>query len=165
MRRRSSIKPVLLAVASVALGLPGVASAAPAPADRVITLVTGDEVVLTGSSRVAVRPGPGRSDVSFLQQTGTPDVSVVPSDAAPLLRDGRLDPRLFNISELDRQGFAGSPLPLIVSGLPGVRSLKSLDATAVRASADVWQAAVRGSARVWLDGRARVVLDQSTRQI
>ncbi|MET9626975.1 S8 family serine peptidase [Lentzea sp. NPDC006480] len=130
-----------------------------------ITLITGDEVVLTGSSRVAVRPGPGRSSVSFLQQTGTADISIVPSDAAPLLRDGRLDPRLFNISELERQGFAGSALPLIVSGLPGIRSLKSLDATAVRASADVWQAAVHGSARVWLDGRARVVLDQSTRQI
>ncbi|MDT7789995.1 MAG: hypothetical protein QOF58_8414, partial [Pseudonocardiales bacterium] len=157
--------PVLLVVASVALGVPAVASAAPPPADRVITLITGDEVVLTGSARVAVRPGPGRSSVSFLQQTGTPDISIVPSDAAPLLRDGRLDPRLFNISELERQGFAGSPLPLIVSGLPGVRTLSSLDAAAVPASSEVWQAAVSGSARVWLDGRARVALDQSTRQI
>jgi hypothetical protein len=100
-------RSVLLVVASVALGLPAVAAAAPPPADRVITLITGDEVVLTGGSRVAVRPGPGRSHVSFVQPTGTPDISVVPSDAAPLLRDGRLDPRLFNISELERQGARG----------------------------------------------------------
>ncbi|MGW4213421.1 S8 family peptidase [Lentzea sp. NPDC004789] len=158
-------RPVLFVLALALLGPPAVASAAPAPADRVITLVTGDEVVLTGSSRVAVRPGPGRSDVSFLQQPGTPDITVVPSDAAPLLRDGRVDPRLFNVSELARQGFAGRPLPLIVSGLPGVRTLSSLNAAVLPASAEVWRAAVTGSARVWLDGRAHVVLDQSARQI
>ncbi|MFS8101771.1 S8 family serine peptidase [Lentzea alba] len=160
-------RPVLLVVALALLGLPAVASASP-PADRVITLITGDEVVLTGS-RVAVRPGPGRSHVSFLQQTGVPDISVVPSDAAPLLRDGRLDPRLFNISELERQGFVGSALPVIVSGaVPGMRAsraLSSLNAFASTASVEVWQAALAGSARVWLDGRARVVLDQSTRQV
>lgn len=30
--------------------------------------------------------------VSFVQQTGIPDISIVPSDAAPLLRDGRGGP-------------------------------------------------------------------------
>jgi subtilisin family serine protease len=91
-----------------------------------VTLITGDRVRLIGrpGAEVAagIEPAPGREGVGFLRESRTgehgPDTSVIPADAAPLLAAGRLDPRLFDVTELARQGFtdAASPaLPLIVT--------------------------------------------------
>ena len=57
---------------------------------------------------MAITPGPGRENVPFLSRTitngGVATVEVVPSDAAPLVAAGRLDPQLFNVSELAAAG-------------------------------------------------------------
>jgi Subtilase family len=118
---------VLLLGAAVT-GLAGAAQvpagAAPAPRGpaRTVTLITGDRVaVWGGTTRVAVEPGPGRRGVLFAVQTGGGRVRVVPSDAAPLLAAGRLDPRLFDVTALLAFGYdRGDRLPLIVVGGRGV---------------------------------------------
>ncbi len=121
------------------------------------TLVTGDVVTVSASgdgSRVDVEPAPGRERVGFLRtRTGKDDISVIPTDVAPLLASGKVDEQLFNLSALERFGFedkadgterAGG-LPLIIrhSGewLPAATRaevaardtvpLESIDATAV----------------------------------
>ncbi len=103
-------------------------SPAPPPGLRsaVVTLITGDRVQLSdvspGEPVGAIEAGPGREQVRFLAHTvqngSQRDLIVVPSDAEPLLASGRLDPLLFNVSELVRQGFedgGGPSLPLIVT--------------------------------------------------
>ncbi|GAA3757754.1 S8 family serine peptidase [Plantactinospora mayteni] len=70
------------------------------------------------------------------------NVSVVPQDAVPLLRAGKLDPRLFEVTELIRSGYddtARKSLPLLVTygragdrrtaaGIAGVRVVADLPA-------------------------------------
>jgi subtilisin family serine protease len=122
-----------------------------------VTLITGDRIrVITGpggrqSAMVDARyarpgvaydartiPGPGRSR----------DLLVIPSDAAGLVGSGVLDERLFDVSELVRDGYtdAGTTaLPLIFTYRPGAprfapvahgigavtRALPSIDGSAV----------------------------------
>ncbi|MFE4265048.1 S8 family serine peptidase [Streptomyces sp. NPDC056883] len=82
---------------------PGARSAAPpAPATR-ITLVTGDRVVLAADGRpVSLERAEGRARIPFSVRTENGHTSVVPYDAQPLIRAGKLDPRLFDITELSR---------------------------------------------------------------
>jgi len=122
----------------VAVGLlvAGVGSAAPAGAAppaapaatgavgqdeqvRTVTLVTGDRVGVQGNGTrlVNVERGPGRTGVTFTVQLAGGHLEVTPSDALPLLRAGRLDPRLFDVTSLVRFGYDDrrADLPLIVS--------------------------------------------------
>ncbi|WP_250000895.1 S8 family serine peptidase [Actinoplanes sp. M2I2] len=188
------------------VGLPpepaGATPAAPVPARaatpaaaRAITLVTGDVVQLApaGDGRVAatVRPGPGREHVTFSTTETGGGVRVVPSDAVPLLADGRVDAELFDVQHLVDSGYgdAATPvLPLIVTsaqsaataralGAPGGTELPSIGAVAVRADKDslaaFWRTrtgaapGARSAAtdRIWLDGTVEAVLDRSTAQI
>ncbi|GLZ32287.1 serine protease [Lentzea sp. NBRC 105346] len=170
LRRLTTLSTAFfVAVAGLTVPAAGTSVAAAAP-PSVITLVTGDRVQLTNGKAV-VEPGPGRSGIGFLQELDGADIRIVPADAAPLLARGQLDRRLFNVSELVRQGFAGAPaLPLIVSGprplgMQVARTMTSLGAVAVTASVPLWQTALSGSTRIWLDGRAHPVLDRSTVQI
>jgi hypothetical protein len=115
-------------------------------------LVTGDVVTVEASgsgARVDTEPGPGRERVGFLQTRTGDDISVVPTDVAPLVASGEVDEQLFNLSALERLGLddaAGNrALPLIVrhSGerLPAATRaeavpqetvpLESIDSTAV----------------------------------
>jgi subtilisin family serine protease len=203
------------AATSVAIAAPAPAAATAAPAidpgpPRIaaVTLITGDVVrVSVGlpQSQLTVTPAPGRERITFVARVLTKgdhdDTTVVPSDAAPLLAAGLLDPQLFDVSELARQGFddAQKPaLPLIVTyaGQP----LRTLAASA-RARAPRWLGSIHGEAfaadksataalwttltagtslraggpaprtlaggvtKVWLDARARLLLDQSAPQI
>ncbi|GAA4670382.1 S8 family serine peptidase [Phytohabitans rumicis] len=117
------IVPVLLFV-GVAWATTTPQSALPrlAGADRaltVVTLLTGDRVTLLDSSfeNVSVEPGAGRAGVTFLTRRTAGHLRVIPSDAVALLRDGRLDARLFDVAQLLRSGHAGpaAPLPLIMT--------------------------------------------------
>jgi subtilisin family serine protease len=114
----------LLAPGQISVDSP--AAAAPASRSGVVTLITGDRVQLSHASSgepvAAIEAGPGRDKVQFLAHTvqngSEQDLIVVPDDAAPLLASGRLDPLLFNVTELVRQGFedaAAPTLPLIVT--------------------------------------------------
>ncbi|MFJ8726474.1 S8 family peptidase [Streptomyces sp. NPDC093269] len=109
-------------------------AAKPAPAasgkSATVTLVTGDRVLIQGLGtahpRVAITPAviPGRSTF-FSTTTGSDGhVSVVPGDMIPLM-GSVLDPKLFDVTELVREGYDdahGAALPLIVQHAAGVRS-------------------------------------------
>jgi subtilisin family serine protease len=123
---------------------------------QTVTLVTGDRVQLIsqpdGQLAVGIQPAPGRENIGFLRDSrsgkGGTDISIVPSDAAALLATGRLDPRLFDVTELLRQGFTDPTptLPLIIAYRPtpapravtptgavaAVRTLPSINGVAVR---------------------------------
>ncbi len=149
---------------------------------RTVTLITGDRVETSPDLRqVRFIPGPGRRDVRFSVRRLGGTVSVVPADAGRLLATGRLDRRLFELRELLRYD-ATRELPVIVqySGSQGRAAVRTVDAGA-------WQlAAINGAAmkvpeaktsrlfaelnssaigKIWLDGRRKPVLDQSTQQI
>ncbi|MCF2532377.1 S8 family peptidase [Yinghuangia soli] len=187
-----------LAVGAILAAVPGPAHAAPPKAGAAnspgksshtsVTLVTGDKVAVDvfadGRRAYTAKPGPGREDVSFLRWNRGDAVTVVPSDAVALLRSGVLDPRLFDISGLVRQGLddAKAPvLPLIVKyagGAPAARGelsrmsapgrdLPSIQAQAIgtpkAAAGQFWGSVTAGStdpkARSLNPGVARVWLD------
>ncbi|WP_439382780.1 S8 family peptidase [Amycolatopsis lexingtonensis] len=199
MRRKQTAMAIALA-AGIAFPVPAVAVAAPAPAPSAdgpsVTLITGDRVRVLpgarGAAAVVVEPGPGREGIGFLRETSTGgragDVTVVPADALPLLAARRLDPRLFDVSELLRQHLADPEpgLPLIMTYAAGARPAAAA-ATAVRDLPSVRGAALRqdrrrgtefwtwltaapgtlrpGIGKVWLDGLATPALDVSVPQI
>ncbi|MEV6824462.1 S8 family serine peptidase [Amycolatopsis sp. NPDC051102] len=167
-------------------------------AGKTVTLITGDRVRVLpdspGGTAVVVEPGPGRERVGFARETRTGakggDVTVVPSDALPLVASGKLDPRLFDVSELLRQHLAGSAaaLPLIVThpaaaaapqppAATAVRDLPSVHGTALhqdrRRGTEFWTWLTAGTGsslragigQVWLDGLAEPALDVSVPQI
>lgn len=91
-----------------------------ATSTQTATLVTGDTVKLTtgpdGRSAVDVERGKGREAANFVSTEQDGEISVVPEDALPLVQAGRLDPALFNVSQLVRQGYtdaATGGIPLI----------------------------------------------------
>ncbi len=105
---------------------PGTLPAA-APEVSVVTLITGDRVNLArgaaGEAVISVKPGPGREDIGFYARTrdeaGGEAVTVIPRDALALVGAGLLDPALFDVSGLIRQGYddENAPgLPVIVTG-------------------------------------------------
>ncbi|WP_103341920.1 S8 family serine peptidase [Amycolatopsis sp. CA-126428] len=193
----------LAAVVVAGWSLPVSAAAEPAAtpgasrdSGQSVTLITGDRVRvlpnLRGENTVTVEPGPGRERIGFFRETHTPakpgDITVVPSDALALVASGRLDSRLFDISELLRQhlGDPAGSLPLIVTSSAGspaaappattaVRELPSVRGTALRQDrrrgTEFWTWLTAGSAlragigRVWLDGLATPALDVSVPQI
>ncbi|WP_254909800.1 hypothetical protein, partial [Micromonospora sp. NBS 11-29] len=59
-----------------------------------VTLITGDQVTVAGGGRAAVRPGTGRAGLQFLVRRERDRLTVLPQDALPLVRSGRLDRRL-----------------------------------------------------------------------
>ncbi|MEV1328147.1 S8 family serine peptidase [Micromonospora costi] len=151
-------------------------AAGPAPVEpggqptRTLTLITGDRVE-SSAGRIAVTP---RRGVQFLRYRHGDDQYVVPSDALALLREDRLDERLFNVSQLLTDGFdRRADLPLIASDLTGMRGLTaqrhlaSVDgfATAIPVAelAGRWPTlrdSLRGG-KLWLDGIRRPALDVS----
>jgi subtilisin family serine protease len=167
MRRFLVIGVVLAACLS---GPPATAApSAPAQPGDVITLITGDRVLLGGAGGASIRPADGREQVRFLTQRDVQgDVHVTPLDALPMLRSGQLDPRLFNVSKLIEFGYGDATrpdIPLIVEGAPGIQSLPSLNASAFTVGKDsrFWNA--RSGSKIWLDGPVKALLDKSVPQI
>ncbi|MEV0646721.1 S8 family serine peptidase [Phytomonospora sp. NPDC050363] len=167
----------------------------PSQATQAITLVTGDTVLLQGGNRFSFIPGEGREGVGYgrtsVTRDGVTDLYVVPRDAGALLASGKLDRRLFNVTALARDGFADAPsLPLIVqydekaraekslAGAGRTADLDSIDAGAYAVSTEdavgVWDRLVAddrsgelsyGYKHVWLDGKSKLLLDQSVPQV
>lgn len=81
-----------------------------ATSTQTVTLITGDTVSLSagpdGKYAVDVQRGKGREAATFLSSEKDGEVSVLPSDAIPLVNAGRLDPALFNVTQLVKQGYA-----------------------------------------------------------
>ncbi|MEV4172431.1 S8 family peptidase [Nonomuraea sp. NPDC049709] len=157
---------------------------------KTITLITGDKVTLrpfpTRQDQLTVKPGPGREKVDFIHRRGEDGLSIVPADAMPLLAAGRLDPRLFNVTQLAAFGYddAASPaLPLIVTypagtaapRVAGGRPLPAINGAAQSeprtGAGTLWKSltaqagAASGPEKIWLDGKAKLSLEVSVPHI
>jgi subtilisin family serine protease len=165
-------------------------SPAPAgPKPFTVTLITGDRVTVSGE-RVTFEHGPGRAGIRFSSRIVDGHRHVVPSDAMPLLRQGRLDDRLFDVTTLREFGYTGdSELPLLVkypknAKRAGVaaRAGRVLAASGLLATktsraerAALWTSMTTGPStartlspgveRVYLDGQRDLSLDVSVPQI
>ncbi|MEU5348249.1 S8 family peptidase [Streptomyces sp. NPDC020766] len=169
------------------------AGAVPSVSKHRITLITGDRVVVGSKGRViGLERAKGRDHIPFRMRTVQGHTFVMPADAAGLVASGKLDQRLFDITELNKAATRTSHkqgLKVIV-GYKGAataakadvrdagqvrRALKSLNADAVLApqkdTPDLWDAVTNGSntasgvAHVWLDGVRKASLDTSVPQI
>ncbi len=101
-------------------------AAASADSAATVRLVTGDTVTVTrgpdGHQSAAVRPGPGRERIVFQTFEQDGHISVLPSDAQPLVMAGRLDRSLFDVTALLAQKYDTAhtaALPLLVSASGG----------------------------------------------
>ncbi|UPK76566.1 S8 family serine peptidase [Nocardioidaceae bacterium SCSIO 66511] len=162
----------------------GTAAGTPPSAGKAVTLVTGDRAIVTRSSDGTPSAVLDGSSNYFTRRDGK-DLYVVPADATPALADGSLDPELFNVTGLLRQGYGDDDrdtLPLIVKGpaattraLNGVSvdaRLESVGASAVSATKSKLSTAYaqltrNRSARtsIWLDAKVRATdsdLDPAT---
>ncbi len=161
--------------------------AAVSGASRAFTLITGDRVFLDASGHLDIQRGPGRSGMRFVSSQEDGHQYVVPADAMPLLRAGRLDRRLFDLTTLGGFGYddRAAELPLLVAypagssarartavvgGDASVRAdLPAADALAVRAGtgdrADLWSSLTRGtsSQRTLTTGITGIWLDGKRR--
>ncbi|MGW0816029.1 S8 family serine peptidase [Streptomyces viridiviolaceus] len=169
-----------------AAGAPEGEAPAAAAAARTVTLVTGDRVTVTdlgGGKKTVTVERPRGATGAVRTQAANGEISVVPDEALPYLRDGSLDERLFDVGELLRQGLADAEtgeLPLIVTyeknaravtprGTERTRALPSVRGAAVEADKGrtFWQAFTRqgGIDGVWLDGRVSADMAESNAQI
>ncbi|MFJ6901087.1 S8 family peptidase [Streptomyces hokutonensis] len=158
-----------------------------------LTLITGDRVTVDAKGRVVgLEPAKGRQHIPVQMRKIAGHTLVIPADAARLVATGKLDQRLFDITELDKSAERASQkagLKVIV-GYQGAatatradvrdagtlrRSLKTLNADAVQTprqdTPELWDAVTNGDrtasgiAHVWLDGVRRASLDKSVPQI
>lgn len=106
---------LILAAVFVGLDVGAPQAAAASPGNRVVTLVTGDRVVLRPDGSTHVHPGDGRAAIAFQVTRVDGRVHVVPSDAVALLQAGRLDERLFDVTRLVEYGYdSRESTPVIV---------------------------------------------------
>ncbi|MEV5963281.1 S8 family peptidase [Kribbella sp. NPDC051952] len=156
-------------------------------ADKVITLITGDRVVLRNgdSKQVTVKAGKGREHVSFRISRVRGRLSVVPLDVSSAVTSGRFDRRLFDVTgllEMQYDDAHTGSIPVLVdstgpsarSALPEAtiaRDLPALGVTALKVDKNATGAFFSGArtrsapATVWLDAKRRTMLDQSVPQI
>ncbi|GAA4586214.1 S8 family serine peptidase [Planotetraspora phitsanulokensis] len=157
---------------------------------KTITLITGDKVTLRTlpdeQTQLDITPAPGREKINFIHRRSKEGLSVVPVDAMPLLSAGRLDPRLFNVTQLAAFGYddAASPaLPLILTYPTGTATLRVAGGRPLPAINGIAQSEPHASAgtlwksltaqaraasapeKIWLDGKAKVSLDVSVPHI
>jgi subtilisin family serine protease len=182
-RARTSLFAAVVAAGVVVVAPAGGAASgavAATPAGPTVTLLTGDKVVLGGMRGVNVLAAKGREHISFYTREDVQgDVHVIPEDAVALLSKGKLDPRLFDVTELARNGYDDASrerLPLIVdhagSGTPRTAGVlvgqelpvMSAAAVSVERTGTFW-ATAKNAEHVWLDGPVTASLDRSVPRI
>src|SRR6266487_2779461 len=109
-------------------GDPAADSAAPDPIrTTTVTLVTGDVVQLStypdGRQAAAVQRGPASEHGNFQTVERDGHAYVIPDVAAPYLRSGLLDEKLFDVTGLAAQGYTEA-LPLILEYGTSAASLR-----------------------------------------
>ncbi|MEU5596227.1 S8 family serine peptidase [Streptomyces sp. NPDC020298] len=158
-----------------------------------VTLITGDRVAVDAKGRVVgLERAKGREHIPFQIRKADGHTLVIPADAARMVASGKLDQRLFDITELGKAATRKSQkhgLKVIV-GYKGAatatksdvrdagtlrHSLKTLNADAVQTPAketpELWDAVTNGDqtasgiAHVWLDGVRKASDDKSGPQI
>ncbi|NJP53166.1 S8 family serine peptidase [Streptomyces sp. SBST2-5] len=158
-----------------------------------VTLITGDRVAVDAKGRVVgVERAEGRERIPVQIRRVGGHTYVMPTDVVRLVLSGKLDRRLFDVTELTRAAVRGAHkrgLKVIVGYKGGARSakaevrdagtlrrtLKTLNADAVqtphRDTSELWKAVTDGDRtasgidRVWLDGVRKAHLDTSVGQI
>ncbi|MER6153341.1 S8 family peptidase [Streptomyces hirsutus] len=158
-----------------------------------ITLITGDRVAVDAKGRVVgLERAKGREHIPVQIRRSGGHTHVLPADAARLIASGRLDRRLFDITELGKDSTRRSQQrgPKVIVGYQGRaaaaksdvrdaatlrRTLGALNADAVQTphedTPDLWKAVTDGDrtasgiAHVWLDGVREAALDKSVAQI
>ncbi|MER6280053.1 S8 family peptidase [Streptomyces sp900105245] len=202
MKRAAAATVATAAAVALAAGMTSPASAKPAhvpaaasalTAKHHVTLITGDRIALDAKGRVVgLERAEGREHIPFQVRRADGHTLVIPADAARLVASGKLDQRLFDVTELSKAATRKAQkngLKVIVgySGAAAAaktdvrdaghlrRSLKALNADAVQApakdTADLWDAVTNGDrtasgiAHVWLDGVRKASLDKSVPQI
>lgn len=139
--------PAVIRTLGLLVGPPGDA----ASRGGTVTLVTGDTVTVTvkaagGEPSASVVPGPGREGVRFTVINDDEGVAVIPDDAVAPVAAGRVDARLFNVSQLIAWGYddAGTDSIALLTKragtaagkaatVPGARLVRSFDRAAVDA--------------------------------
>ncbi|WP_225837175.1 S8 family peptidase [Streptomyces sp. NK08204] len=203
MKRAAAATVATAAAVALAAGMTSPASAKPEQraltaasshtARHHVTLITGDRVALDAKGRVVgLQRAKGREHIPFQVRKAEGHTLVIPADAAHLVASGKLDQRLFDVTELNKAATRRAQkngLKVIVqyrgaaaaakSGVRGAgtlrRSLTALNADAVQTpvkdTAALWHAVTHGDrtasgiAHVWLDGVRKAALDQSVPQI
>ncbi|MFF4358543.1 S8 family serine peptidase [Streptomyces sp. NPDC001604] len=203
VKRACAATVATAAAVALAAGMTSPASAKPeqsttAPQTQLtskhrITLITGDRVVVDSKGRVVgLERAKGREHIPVQFRKADGHTLVVPADAARLVATGKLDQRLFDITELNKSATRKSQAKglKVIVGYQGAataakadvrdagtlrRTLKSLNADAVQTpqkeTPELWDAvtnggkAASGIAHVWLDGTRRASLDKSVPQI
>ncbi|MFF4273228.1 S8 family serine peptidase [Streptomyces sp. NPDC001536] len=158
-----------------------------------ITLITGDRVAVDAKGQVvSVERAKGRERIPFQVRKADGHTLVIPADAARLVAAGKLDQRLFDITELNKSTTRKSQAKglKVIVGYKGAATaakddvrdagtlrvaLKSLNADAVQTptadAPELWDAVTNGDktasgiAHVWLDGVRKASLDKSVPQI
>ncbi|MFF4402171.1 S8 family serine peptidase [Streptomyces sp. NPDC001480] len=203
MKRAAAATVATAAAVALAAGMTSPASAKPEQRSSTaaasltskhrITLITGDRIAVDAKGRVVgLERAKGREHIPFQIRKADGHTLVIPADAAHLVASGRLDQRLFDITELNKAATRKSQkhgLKVIV-GYQGAataaksdvrdagtlrHSLKSLNADAVQTPAketpELWNAVTNGDrtasgiAHVWLDGVRKASDDKSGPQI
>ena len=121
-------------------GEPRAASAAGPGRAVTVTLITGDRVTVRDGKAVGIQRGPGRDGVRFVTRSDRNHLYVIPGDASDLVRAGRIDRRLFDVSALIRFGYDDrrrGDLPLIVTSAPGERAASGARAAVAAGGARV----------------------------
>ncbi|MFF4798339.1 S8 family serine peptidase [Streptomyces sp. NPDC001351] len=203
MKRACAATVATAAAVALAAGMTSPASARPeqsttAPQTQLtskhrITLITGDRVVVDSKGRVVgLERAKGREHIPVQFRKAGGHTLVVPADAARMVATGKLDQRLFDITELNKSATRKSQAKglKVIVGYQGAataakadvrdagtlrRTLKSLNADAVQTpqkeTPELWDAvtnggkAASGIAHVWLDGTRKASLDKSVPQI
>ncbi|TDW87163.1 PA domain-containing protein [Kribbella pratensis] len=191
-RGLTALGAAVLALAAVSVPQAGAATPAASTPPRTVTLITGDKVTVTtveGRPTATVSKPNGTPAGAHIMTVGN-DLYVYPDAALPYLASGVLDERLFNVTELLSDGYDDAHsdgTPLIVSYAQGrkqaapagarqTRALTSIKGAALTADHDeaaaFWTsftggntAARTGIAKIWLDGKAKATLSDTTTQI
>ncbi|MGW3463614.1 S8 family serine peptidase [Streptomyces olivaceoviridis] len=107
------------AVAASPGGAQGVGGTGKAKESKTVTLITGDRVMVDSAGQViGVERAKGRERMPFSVRKVAGHTRVVPGDAELLLATGKLDARLFDVTQLVADGYDDahrSDLPLIVT--------------------------------------------------
>ncbi|ADD43144.1 hypothetical protein Snas_3481 [Stackebrandtia nassauensis DSM 44728] len=98
------------------------AEASPSPPDsRVVTLPTGDIVSVSPDGGMVWRPAKDREDIGLINppaHDGSGDVVAIPTDRVDDIKNGKEDPRRYNVSELLRSGVSDAAKASRLSSKP-----------------------------------------------
>ncbi|GLZ33792.1 peptidase [Lentzea sp. NBRC 105346] len=147
---------MITALAATGLVAPA-ANAAPSTQERprTITLISGDKVIV--DAKGALVGTEGRPGMSFVRYVADGHQFVVPEDALPLLHDDRIDKRFFDVTALLDFGYEDARIDRIPVLGDGARAASTAKVDAKRQ----WGGLLRSTGKVWLDGRAKLTLNES----